>query len=115
VGRQDLQALWCVQTLEQIYLVYRGRYFYPIVIQLFTWPALLGMAAMLDQQRNRAMALMNECRLTPLVQHQWVRAASSHRLVPGDVVVLQSGRASCDMVLLRGACLVTEAVLSGEV
>jgi cation-transporting ATPase 13A2 len=115
VGRQDLQALWCVQTLEQIYLIYRGRYFYPVVIQIFTWPALLGMAAMLDQQRKKAMALMNECRLTPLVQHQWVRAASSHRLVPGDVVVLQSGRASCDMVLLRGACLVTEAVLSGEV
>lgn len=73
------------------------------------------MAAMLHQQRKKAMALINESRLTPLVQHQWVRATSSHRLVPGDVVVLQNGRASCDMVLLRGACLVTEAVLSGEV
>ncbi|DBA94899.1 TPA: hypothetical protein ACH3X1_002432 [Trebouxia sp. C0004] len=113
MGR-TIHAIFLVQTLEQIYLIYRGRYFYPIVIQIFTWPALMGMAAMLDQQRKKAMALMNECRLTPLVQYQWVRAASSHRLVPGDVVVLQSGRASCDMVLLRGACLVTEAVLSGE-
>ena len=40
---------------------------------------------------------------------------SSHRLVPGDVVVLQQGRALGDMVLLRGACLVTESMLSGEV
>ena len=37
------------------------------------------------------------------------------RLVPGDVVVLQKGRACCDMVLLRGACLVEESMLSGEV
>ena len=40
---------------------------------------------------------------------------SSHRLVPGDVVVLQQGRALWDVVLLRGACLVTESMLSGEV
>ena len=111
-----LQATFCsLQVLEQIYLIYQGRYFYPIVINLFTVPALRGVAAMLDQQRTKVMALMNECRLTPMVQGQWVRATSSHRLVPGDVTVLHKGRALCDMVLLRGACLVTEAMLSGEV
>lgn len=104
-----------LQILEQIYLIYRGRYFYPVVINLFSVPALHAMAAMLNQQRKKVMALMNESRLTPMVLGQWVRATSSHRLVPGDVIVLQSGRALCDMVLLRGACLVTEAVLSGEV
>ena len=46
---------------------------------------------------------------------RWVRAMPSHRLVPGDVVVLQQGRAVGDMVLLRGACLVAESMLSGEV
>ena len=40
---------------------------------------------------------------------------SSHRLVPGDVVVLLPGKATCDMVLLRGCCLVEESLLSGEV
>ena len=61
------------------------------------------------------MALMNKRRLIPLVQEKWVRATSSHRLVPGDVIVLQKGRALCDVVLLQGACMVTESMLSGEV
>lgn len=43
------------------------------------------------------------------------RAVSSRRLVPGDVVVLLPGKATCDMVLLRGSCLVEESLLSGEV
>ena len=43
------------------------------------------------------------------------RAVASHRLVPGDVVVLLPGKATCDMVLLRGNCLVEESLLSGEV
>ena len=40
---------------------------------------------------------------------------SSRRLVPGDVIVVLQGRAPCDMVLLRGSCLVEESMLSGEV
>ena len=43
------------------------------------------------------------------------RAVSSHRLVPGDVIVLLRGKASCDMVLLHGSCLAEESMLSGEV
>ena len=50
-----------------------------------------------------------------MVQQHWVRAVASYRLVPGDIVVLQRGRALCDMVMLQGACLVTESMLSGEV
>ncbi len=42
------------------------------------------------------------------------RAVSSRRLVPGDVVVLLRGKAACDMVLIRGSCLVEESMLSGE-
>lgn len=40
---------------------------------------------------------------------------ASYRLVPGDIVVLQQGKATCDMVLLQGNCLVDESILSGEV
>ena len=43
------------------------------------------------------------------------RAISSRWLVPGDVIVLLPGKATCDMVLLQGNCLVEESVLSGEV
>ena len=43
------------------------------------------------------------------------RAISSRRLVPGDVVVVLPGRATCDMALLQGNCLVEESNLSGEV
>lgn len=50
--------------------------------------------------------------------HSWTvacRALLSHRLVPGDVIVVLPGKATCDMVLLRGSCLVEESLLSGEV
>lgn len=43
------------------------------------------------------------------------RAVSSNWLVPGDVIVVLAGRATCDMVLLQGNCLVEESMLSGEV
>ena len=39
----------------------------------------------------------------------------SYRLVPGDIVVLLPGKATADMVVLQGNCLVEESVLSGEV
>ena len=53
--------------------------------------------------------------VVPLIWIGRVIAWSSRRLVPGDVVVLQRGKATCDMVLLRGAGLVEESMLSGEV
>lgn len=43
------------------------------------------------------------------------RVVSSQRLVPGDVIVVLPGTATCDMVLLQGNCLVEESNLSGEV
>ena len=51
----------------------------------------------------------------PVVHRGWVRALPAWKLVPGDVVVVQRGKASCDMVLLLGSCLVEESMLSGEV
>lgn len=46
---------------------------------------------------------------------QQCRVVASRRLVPGDIVVLLKGKATADMVLLQGNCLVDESVLSGEV
>ena len=73
------------------------------------------MAVTKHKLNNKVKALMNVVRLTPVVQGGWVRAMSSYRLVPGDVVVLQHGRALSDLVLLQGTCLVNESMLSGEV
>ena len=49
-----------------------------------------------------------------VIHERWCRAVSSRRLIPGDVLVLLRGKATCDMVLLRGNCLVEESMLSGE-
>ena len=104
-----------LQMVEVAYLIYCGRYFYPVlVLSLFLVSAGL-LIRTLRRQRKKIMALVNECRLTPLVWDGWVRAISSHRLLPGDVMVLQPGKALCDMVLLQGTCLVMESMLSGEV
>ena len=51
----------------------------------------------------------------PFVWVGRIIALSSRRLVPGDVVVVQRGKATCDMVLLRGEGLVEESMMSGEV
>jgi len=53
--------------------------------------------------------------VVPFVWVGRIMALSSRRLVPGDVVVVQRGKATCDMVLLRGAGLVEESMMSGEV
>lgn len=101
--------------LEVGYMIYQGRYFYPVLIVLIFFIAAVGLVVTLQRQRKKIMAMVNECRLTPIIWEGWVRAVSSHRLLPGDVLVLQQGKALCDMVVLQGSCLVMESMLSGEV
>ena len=72
-------------------------------------------AYLLHRQRLRLVNLVTERHLVPLLYKKFVRALLARQLVPGDVIVVQKGRAACDMVLLRGACLVEESMLSGEV
>ena len=104
-----------LQMLEVAYLLYCGRYFYPVLILGLLMVSGYLLIRTLRLQRKKIKALVNECRLTPLVWDGWVRAISSHRLLPGDVMVLQQGKALCDMVVLQGTCLVVESMLSGEV
>lgn len=101
--------------MEQAYLLYCGQYHYLMLSLLFGLPAAYGIVSTRYYQTQQVMALMNCCRLIPMIQDKWVRAIASYQLVPGDVIVLQQGRALCDMVMLQGACLVTESMLSGEV
>ena len=78
--------------------------------------ALFGLLKTLHKQHALLVGLINRRRVVPIVQTGgWIRAAVSHQLVPGDVVVVQRGKATVDMVLLRGSCLVEESMLSGEV
>jgi P-type E1-E2 ATPase len=62
---------------------------------------------------DNCRVLDQQC-VVPFVWVGRIMALSSRRLVPGDVVVLQRGKATCDMVLLRGAGLVEESMMSGE-
>lgn len=101
--------------LEVVYLIYSRRYFYPVlVLSLFTI-SIVALSRALRSTHKKMTALVNEVRLTPVVVGGWVRGASSHRLLPGDVVVLQPGKALFDMVLLQGNCLCVESMLTGEV
>lgn len=101
--------------MELIYLVYRGYWVYALIIILFTWANTITLLRTLLTHESKMLGLMNRPKLVPMVMGGWVRAAGSHRLVPGDVMVLQRGKATCDMVLLQGSCLVEESMLSGEV
>ena len=67
------------------------------------------------RQRQILFKLFNRASLVPCVRKGYVKANVSHRLVPGDVIVVQPGVALCDMVLLRGNCLVEASKLSGKV
>ncbi|DBA92222.1 TPA: hypothetical protein ACH3X1_015929 [Trebouxia sp. C0004] len=69
----------------------------------------------LYKKRIHLFQSLGQKRVVPIVQSTRVRAISSRRLVPGDVIVVLPGKATCDMVLLQGNCLVEESALSGEV
>ena len=66
-------------------------------------------------QHLRLVSMATQRHLVPLLHKKFVRALLAKQLVPGDVIVVQRGKVVCDMVLLRGTCLVEESMLSGEV
>lgn len=100
---------------EVWYLIYQRRYFYPVLVLFMFTVSVTALTRALLRTRKTMMALMNEVRLTPVVVGGWVRGVSSHKLLPGDVLVLQPGKALFDMVVLQGNCLCVESMLSGEV
>ena len=80
--------------------------------------SLLGSAGLvwtIRRQHKLMSGMLNRAGIVPIVRRGWVRAMPAWKLVPGDIVVLQRGKATCDLVLLKGSCLVEESMLSGEV
>lgn len=86
-----------------------------MILSVITHVGLACVVVALNDQHTKLVGLVNQRTMVPIVDRGWVRATPSHRLVPGDVIVLRRARAPCDVVLLRGSCLVEESMLSGEV
>lgn len=89
-------------------------YIYPSLL-LAVMVAGQGLCAYLAYCKACSLAkLTAHSRLVPYVDKGYVRAMKASNLVPGDIIVVVPGPAVCDMVLLRGNCLVEESALSGE-
>ncbi|KAL0035584.1 hypothetical protein WJX79_000466 [Trebouxia sp. C0005] len=107
--------LLIIQSAELMLWMYAFQYYsYPVAL---FGTMLLGSGAsgyLQYRQRMRLVTLLTKRQLVPVLYKKFVRALLAKQLVPGDVIVVQKGRAACDMVLLRGRCLVEESMLSGE-
>lgn len=108
-------TLSAVQYAELAVSFWRGRLVLTAILVALTLVSCLRTSVRTYNTRKMLIRTMDQQCIVPFVWAGRIRAVSSRRLVPGDVVVLQRCRAYCDMVLLRGACLVEESMLSGEV
>lgn len=105
-----------VQMLVMGVWMYAFTYFFfPTVLLAIILLGTCVTVSLTYRQRKMLVKIFAQSRLVPYVRKGYVRAAVSHRLVPGDVIVVQPGYGACDMVLLRGNCLVEDSMLSGEV
>lgn len=110
------QMQCCVQMLELgLWMWSFAYYIYPSVLLGIIVIGTLLSGSLIYKQRKRLSKAVAHVPLVPFVHKGYVRAMNSQQLVPGDVIVVQQGVAVCDMVLLRGNCLVEESMLSGEV
>ncbi|DBA65621.1 TPA: hypothetical protein ACH3X2_002681 [Trebouxia sp. C0005] len=108
------QPIFIVQFAELIFITYEQDYKLAGLLLSVTITSCFVSVYRLYQSRMGLYQSVSQQRLVAVVQAGRVRAVSPRRLVPGDVVVLLAGKATCDMVLLRGSCLVEESLLSGE-
>jgi cation-transporting ATPase 13A1 len=102
-------------------------YWYYSVLTLLM---LMFFEGMMCKQRLNSLEMLRNMRRPPMLVYvfrakSWVNIMSD-QLVPGDVVSLKSGKKTvrnyeneenivpCDVVLIRGKCVVNEAMLTGE-
>lgn len=89
-------------------------YSYAVCIMLITWFSIISEAV---QERSNMLRLAKVAQYTcevNVLRGGDVKRMDSTCLVPGDVVVMEVGVLPCDMVLLRGECIVDENMLTGE-
>ena len=110
-----MSLMLCLQILELMYLCYKASCYYVAIIAAPSLAGLMLLVIALKDQHKKLARLVKPKHVVPIVQRGWVTAALSYKLVPGDVIVLQKGKAMCDMVVLCGSCIVEESMLSGEV
>ena len=105
-----------MQIAEIVLWIYAFRdYIFPLLLLGILLTAVALSVGVLYRQRKRLAALITQTTLIPYVSKGYIRAMKSAQLVPGDVIVVQPGVAVCDLVILRGSCLIEDASLTGEV
>ncbi|GIL93414.1 hypothetical protein Vretifemale_20808 [Volvox reticuliferus] len=97
-----------------IWIVGDAYYSYAVCIFVITWFSIISAAVEAHNNMKRLADIAHfECEVDVIRSGEVVRLPSSS-LVPGDLVVVGPGALPCDMVLLRGECILDENMLTGE-